>query len=85
MAAWPQGEERREAIIMFLRQYWDTFGISPSVEEITQGVGLASKTAVRHHLAVLSEQGVVVCTPGKYRSIRLVTPKEQRRRTVEAA
>ena len=77
---WPQGDERREAIVLFIREYWDTFGISPSVDEIAQGVGLASKTAARHHLAVLSEQGLVVSTPGKYRSIRLTTPR--RRRTV---
>ena len=75
MAAWPQGDRRREAILLFIKSYWEEFGIAPSVDEITKGVGLSSKTAVRHHLAVLSDAGLVTTQTGKYRSIRLAPQK----------
>ena len=67
-----QGIDRRRAILRFVKKYVATHGFAPSVEEITEGVGLSSKTATRHHLDVLKENGDVTWTPGKYRSLRLV-------------
>lgn len=74
MTAWVQGDERREAIMQFIRDYWDEFGIAPSMQEITEGVGLNSKTATRHHLLILAEEGRVSSQQGKYRSIRVTEP-----------
>lgn len=66
-----QGLERRRAIFVFVKGYIKENGFGPSLEEITEGVGVKSKTAVRHHLSNMIEQGVVTITPGKYRSIRI--------------
>lgn len=66
-----QGENRRERILMFCRMYQDMHGYGPSIAEIANGVKLASKTTVRHHLLTLQEEGRIVMTPGKYRSLRV--------------
>lgn len=66
-----QGVERRQAIFTFVKDYIRENGYGPSVDEITAGIGITSKTAVRHHLTNMIEQGVITSTPGKYRSIRV--------------
>lgn len=66
-----QGVERRKAIFAFIKEYIKVNGYGPSVDEITEGVGVTGKTAIRHHLTNLVEQGVIEMTPGKYRSIRV--------------
>lgn len=67
-----QGIDRRRAIVRFVKAYVKKNGFAPSVEEIAEGVDLASKTAVRHHLDVLKDEGVITWTPGKYRSLRVL-------------
>lgn len=67
-----QGIDRRRAILRFIKAYVKKNGFAPSVEEITNGVGLASKTATRHHLDLLKESGDVTWTEGKYRSLRVL-------------
>lgn len=66
-----QGVERRKAIFTFVKDYIKANGYGPSVDEITDGIGVKSKTAVRHHLTNMLEQGVITMVPGKYRSIRI--------------
>jgi repressor LexA len=68
-----QGRDRRTAILKFTRTYIRKNGYGPSVAEIADGVGLASKTAVRHHLTTLQDEGKVEMTPGRYRSLRIVS------------
>lgn len=86
MAAWAQGEQRRELILVFLRQYIShNQGRSPSIAQITQGVGLSSKTAVRHHLSVLAREGLVSANEGEYRSIRLTNAGERKARVLSIA
>lgn len=86
MAAWAQGELRREAILVFLHDYMrQNQGRSPSIAQITQGVGLASKTAVRHHLGVLGKDGLVSANEGEYRSIRLTSAGERKVKTLSSA
>lgn len=70
-----QGIDRRRKIVAFVRAYIKKNGFAPSIEEIADGVKLASKTAVRHHLQKLEEDGVVTMQAGKYRSLRVVEPK----------
>lgn len=70
-----QGITRRRQIVSFIRKYSTKHGFAPSIEEIADGVKLSSKTAVRHHLAKLQEDGVITMQPGKYRSLQIVTPK----------
>lgn len=67
-----QGKDRRSAILKFSRAYIKKHGFGPSVAEIAEGVGLSSKTAVRHHLATLQREGKVEMTPGVYRSLRVL-------------
>lgn len=67
-----QGIDRRRAIVRFVKAYVKKNGFAPSVEEIAEGVDLSSKTAVRHHLDVLKDEGTITWTPGKYRSLRIV-------------
>ncbi|HEU5043079.1 MAG TPA: hypothetical protein VFT75_02970 [Nocardioidaceae bacterium] len=68
-----QGIERRRAIMRFVKSYIKRNGYAPSVGEIAEAVDLSSKTAVRHHLAILVEEGELAVTPGRYRSLRVVS------------
>lgn len=72
-----QGIDRRRALVRFLKAYLKKNGYSPSIEEITVGIGLTSKTATRHHLDVLRDEGTVTWTEGRYRSLRLVEKSEK--------
>lgn len=65
------GIERRAAILRFVKAYHRRNQISPSIEEIADGVGLSSKATVRHHLKLLVADGKLLRDPGKYRSLRL--------------
>lgn len=65
-----QGVDRRQSIVTFLQKYLKENGYGPSVEEISSGVGVG-KTAVRHHLVILKEDGHITMDPNRYRSIRL--------------
>lgn len=66
-----QGVERRRAIFTYIKTYIKDNGYGPSVDEITEGIGVKSKTAVRSHLTNMLAQGVITMQPGKYRSIRI--------------
>lgn len=66
-----QGIDRRRAIMRFVKAYIKRNGISPSLEEITEGVG-SSKTTTRYHIGVLIDEGFLVQTEGKYRSLRVM-------------
>lgn len=72
-----QGVDRRKAIFKFCKDFIKENGYGPSVAEITSAVGLASKTAVRYHLALMLEQGVITMQPGVYRSIRIPDGRRQ--------
>lgn len=67
-----QGIERRRAIMRFIKDYMKRNGFAPSIDEIGQAVDLSSKTAVRHHIDILVEEGHLAVTPGKYRSLRVL-------------
>lgn len=67
-----QGIDRRRAILRFVRTYVRKNSIPPSFQEIAEGVGLGSRTAVRHHLDILRDEKWVNWTEGKYRSLRVI-------------
>jgi len=52
-----QDQQRAEKILAFLRSYSAEHGYPPSVREIAAAVGLASTSAVHHHLTKLEEAG----------------------------
>lgn len=52
-----QDQQRAERILEFIRQTVNERGYPPSVREIAEAVGLASTSAVHHHLVRLERDG----------------------------
>ncbi len=52
-----QDQQRAERILAFIRETIDERGYPPSVREIAEAVGLASTSAVHHHLTKLEKEG----------------------------
>jgi repressor LexA len=52
-----QDQQRADRILAYVRESIGRNGYPPSVREIAQAVGLASTSAVHHHLTKLQEQG----------------------------
>ena len=52
-----QDQQRAERILDFIRETIDERGYPPSVREIAEAVGLASTSAVHHHLTKLEKDG----------------------------
>lgn len=72
-----QGIDRRRAILRFVKDYQSRYRMAPSVVEIAQGLedGPLSKTAVRHHLQILIDEGIVSMRAGKYRSLQVISDR----------
>ena len=68
-----QGIDRRRAILRYVKKHQKSQGFAPSIQEIAENVEV-TKTAVRHHLDVLREEGWVSWQDGKYRSLKLLKP-----------
>src|SRR5258708_34735152 len=52
-----QDQQRAERILTYIRETIDERGYPPSVREIAEAVGLASTSAVHHHLTKLEKDG----------------------------
>ncbi len=52
-----QDQQRAERILTFIREAVSERGYPPSVREIAEAVGLASTSAVHHHLTKLEREG----------------------------
>ncbi len=52
-----QDQQRAEKILTYIRETIDERGYPPSVREIAEAVGLASTSAVHHHLTKLERDG----------------------------
>jgi len=52
-----QDQQRADKILAYVRSYSTEHGFPPSVREIALAVGLASTSAVHHHLTKLQEAG----------------------------
>jgi repressor LexA len=52
-----QDQQRAERILEYIRETIDKRGYPPSVREIAEAVGLASTSAVHHHLTKLEKDG----------------------------
>lgn len=70
--AMEQGKARRKEIVAFVRSFTKQNGYSPSVQEITEAVGLASGSTTRYHLELLAMEGRITMVPTINRSIRVV-------------
>lgn len=67
-----RGEDRRRAIVEFIREYVAANRISPTVSEVATGVGLSSTASAKGHLDILRRDGVISMIPGSHRSISMV-------------
>src|SRR5690554_496743 len=61
---------RRAAILSFIRDRVAGHGQPPSLAEIADACGLASRGAARKHVLALAEAGLVEVAPGKARGVR---------------
>ena len=69
-----QGEERRQHILAFIRNYLTAHGWAPTIAEIAEAVGLVSPNSTRRHLLKLQEAGYLKIGPGIARALVPVTP-----------
>lgn len=69
-----QGENRRAAILEFVRSYVASNGWAPTIQEVADAVGLVSPNSTRGHLHKLAEQGYLNMNPRQARAIALVSP-----------
>jgi len=63
--------ERKVKILDFIAATLRARGYPPSVREIARAVGLASTSAVHHHLQVLEREGYLERGAAQSRAIRL--------------
>jgi repressor LexA len=71
---------RQKELLDYLKEFITDRGYSPSLEEICQHFGLASKATVHKHLQNLEEKGLIRRDYNISRSIELVEQKEESRR-----
>ncbi len=66
--------DRKRKIVEYIAAMIRANGVPPSVREIARAVGLASTSAVHHHLRALEEDGLLERGAAQARAIRL-TPR----------
>jgi repressor LexA len=62
-------KDRRNRILEFVRTYTDEHGFAPSIREIGRAVGVRSTKAVKYHLDILVNEGLLKRTPRQARGI----------------
>jgi len=77
-----QDQHRADRILGFIRETVNERGYPPSVREIAEAVGLASTSAVHHHLTKLEREGRL--TKAATRSRALTVPDAMATRAVRA-
>lgn len=70
---------RRNAILDFIRDRIAQHGQSPSLAEISEAFGYASRSVARKHILALTEAGLIEVMPNQARGIRLIesTPRRE--------
>ncbi|ERO65341.1 transcriptional repressor LexA [Pseudomonas piscis] len=63
---------RRSAILTFIRERIADHGQPPSLAEISQAFGFASRSVARKHVLALAEAGFIEVNPHQARGIRLL-------------
>ena len=69
---------RRQAILQFIRDRVADRGQPPSLAEISEAFGFASRSVARKHILALTEAGHIEVNPHQARGIRLVEPDIRR-------
>ncbi len=62
---------KRQEILVFIKQFYKETGYAPSVREIMDGVGLRSTASVHYHMNALRESGELAIDQYKNRAIRM--------------
>jgi repressor LexA len=62
---------KRAAVLAFIRERIEGQGQSPSLAEIADAFGFASRNAAQKHVQALSEAGLIELSPNQKRGIRL--------------
>ena len=70
---------RRSAILTFIRDRIAQQGQSPSLAEISEAFGFASRSVARKHILALTDAGLIEVMPNQARGIRLIqtTPRPE--------
>ena len=76
--------ERRQRILDCIAQTVEERGYPPSVREIADAVGLASTSAVHHHLIALERDGLIERGGNHSRALRLINRPDTAVRTPSA-
>src|SRR5512132_1877430 len=66
-----QDQQRAERILDYIREQIAERGYPPTVREIAEAVGLASTSAVHHHLSKLEEEGKLQKDPTRSRALSI--------------
>jgi repressor LexA len=74
---------RRTAILTFIRERIVRQGQSPSLAEIAEAFGFASRSVARKHILALTEAGLIEVAPNQARGIRLVSQQTGNRQRPE--
>ena len=77
--------ERKVRILDFIAATLRARGYPPSVREIAQAVGLASTSAVHHHLQILEREGYLERGDAQSRAIRLTPDRGDPPRALQRA
>jgi len=64
--------KRQRQILDFVNQYIQKFGVSPTLQQIADAIGVSSLATVHEHLANLEKKGILRRYRGKVRGIEIL-------------
>jgi hypothetical protein len=64
--------KRQRDLMIFMRDYMDQNGVSPSFDEMVEALGLSSKSGIHRMITALEERGFVRRLPGRARALELL-------------
>jgi DNA-binding MarR family transcriptional regulator len=74
--AQPYGETQFK-VLTAVYDHWSTYRFGPTVADLRDRVGLTGRSSVQWHIDSLVEQGFLLRTPKKHRSLRLTSKGKQ--------